>query len=100
MKDYLKKFSSIFHSPGIAATVRWSKCVHLRVFLICVLTVVATICSLGFTIATKELVDGAVSSNMDAIRCFGILKFQQECGCLSGIKGRTAPHSYHKVRSL
>ena len=73
MKDYLKKFSSIFHSPGIAATVCWSKCVHLRVFLICVLTVVATICSLGFTIATKELVDGAVSSNMDAIRCFGIL---------------------------
>ena len=72
MKENLKKIISVFHSPGIAATARWSKCVHLRVVLICVITVISTVASLGFTIATKGLVDGAVSSNMGSLRRFAI----------------------------
>ena len=63
----------MFRSPGLAAVVRWSKGVHLRVFLVCVLTVVATVCALGMTMATKGLVDGAVSSNMSSLRRFAIL---------------------------
>ena len=53
--------------------IRWSKCVHLRVIMICLLTVVATVVSLGFTLATKGLVDGAVSSNMSGIKKFGLI---------------------------
>ena len=73
MQEGLKKIRSIFRSPGLAATMRWSKCVHLKVVLICLLTVASTIASLGFALATKGLVDGAVSTNMDALRRYGIL---------------------------
>ena len=59
MSSSLEKVKSIFRSPGIAAVLRWSKCVHLKVVMICLITVVATVCSLCFTLATKGLVDGA-----------------------------------------
>ena len=73
MGESLKKLRSVFRSPGIAAAARWSKCVHGKVAGICLITVIATVCSLGFTIATKGLVDGAVSSNMGELRRYGIL---------------------------
>ena len=73
MKNNIQKVLSIFRSPGIEAVVRWSKCVHLRVIMICLLTVVGTVVSLGFTMATKGLVDGAVSSNMSGIQKFGLI---------------------------
>ena len=59
----IEKVKSIFRSPGIAAVLRWSECVHFKVVMICLLTVVSTVASLCFTLATKGLVDGAVSSN-------------------------------------
>ena len=65
MIEYLRKVRAIFRSPGISAVAKWSRCVHWKVLLICILTVVTTACSLGFTMATKGLVDGAVSSNND-----------------------------------
>ncbi len=73
MRDGLRKIKSILKSPGLAAAAGWSKCVHLKVLLICLLTVASTIASLGFTMATKGLVDGAVSSDLDALRRFGLL---------------------------
>ena len=73
MSEYINKFKSIFRSPGIAAVIRWSKCVHLKVVLICALTVIGTVCSLMFSLATKGLVDGAVSSNADAIKKYGVI---------------------------
>ena len=54
------------------AVIRWSQCVHVKVVLICVLTVIATLCSLGFTLATKGLVDGAVSSNYSELTKYGL----------------------------
>ena len=47
--------------------VRWSKCVHGRVFCICVLNVILVFCSLGVTLLTKELVDAAVSSRREEL---------------------------------
>ena len=73
MAEYFRKFKLMFKSPGISAVVRWSKCVHLRIVLVCILTVASTICSLYFTLTTKGLVDGAVSSDMSALRHYGIL---------------------------
>ena len=73
MGDSLKKIRSVLHSPGIAAVAGWSKCVHGKVAGICLITVIATLCSLGFTIATKGLVDGAVSSNMEELRRYAVL---------------------------
>ncbi len=73
MKEYLRKFKSILRSPGLAAVMRWSQCVHGRIVLICFLTVVSTLLSLGYPIATKGLVDGAVSSNLDGLKKSAIL---------------------------
>ena len=69
MSSSLEKVKSIFRSPGIAAVLRWSKCVHLKVVMICLITVVATVCSLCFTLATKGLGErGVVLSEGQAQR--------------------------------
>ncbi|MBR2259377.1 MAG: ABC transporter ATP-binding protein [Blautia sp.] len=73
MREYINKFRSMFHSPGIQAVLLWSKCVHIRVIGICLLSAFATVLSLAFTLATKGLVDGAVSSDMAGLRRSGIL---------------------------
>ena len=73
MSSSLEKFKSIFKSPGIAAVLRWSKCVHVKVVLICLITVAATVASLCFTLATKGLVDGAVSSNSDQLVKYALM---------------------------
>ena len=75
MSTYIRKFRSIFHSPGLAAVWRWSKGVHGKVLLICLVTVLSTVSSLAFTMATKGLVDGAVSSNGRQLRHFAVLLF-------------------------
>ena len=75
MSANLEKVKSIFKSPGIAAVLRWSKCVHIKVVCICLITVAATVASLGFTLATKGLVDGAVSSDYKVLVHYAILLF-------------------------
>lgn len=73
MSEGIKKVKSIFKSPGIAAVLRWSKGVHVKVVLICLLTVAATVASLCFTLATKGLVDGAVSSHYDVLVKYALM---------------------------
>ena len=73
MSEGIKKVKSIFKSPGIAAVLRWSKGVHVKVVLICMLTVAATVASLCFTLATKGLVDGAVSSHYDVLVKYALM---------------------------
>ena len=73
MSSNLEKVRSIFKSPGIAAVLRWSKCVHVKVVMVCIITVLATIFSLLFTLATKGLVDGAVSSNSDQLVKYALM---------------------------
>ena len=73
MREGLHKLKAIFNSPGLAAAAGWSKCVRPKVLLICFLTVTSTFVSLGFTMATKGLVDGAVSSDLGSLRRFSLL---------------------------
>ena len=73
MSSNLEKVKSIFRSPGIAAVLRWSKCVHFKVVMICLITVAATVASLCFTLATKGLVDGAVSSNSEELVHYAVM---------------------------
>lgn len=73
MKKSFRKLRSILHSPGIAAVIQWSECVHKRIIVICIFTLLLTLVSLGYPIATKGLVDGAVSSNLDGLRRSAIL---------------------------
>ncbi|MBR2561262.1 MAG: ABC transporter ATP-binding protein [Eubacterium sp.] len=73
MKENLRKALSIFKSPGLAAAFAWTRCVHGKVALICVLTMVRTAASLVLALVTKNLIDGAVSANTDALWRNGIL---------------------------
>ena len=73
MSSNIEKVKSIFKSPGIAAVLRWSKCVHVKVVAVCLITVLATVFSLLFTLATKGLVDGAVSSNSDQLVKYALM---------------------------
>ena len=73
MKENLKKAMSIFRSPATAAIYRWSTCVHLQVVLICLLTVSTTILSLGVTLTTRELIDGAIEFRTHAVVKYGVI---------------------------
>ncbi|MBR3019138.1 MAG: ABC transporter ATP-binding protein [Clostridia bacterium] len=69
--ENLKKVKQIFQSPAVAAVFRWSACVHGSVILICVLNAAGTLLSLGETLATKELIDGAVAGSRNALLLWG-----------------------------
>lgn len=72
-KEYARKFGAIFRSSALRAVIKWSRCVHRLLALICGLNVVYTLCSLGMTVVTKLLVDGAVShSGSDPILKYGV----------------------------
>lgn len=69
----IDKVKTIIKSPAGAAVVKWSKCVRIRVILICALTITTTLCSLCVTMATKGLIDGAVSSRTYALWHYGMI---------------------------
>ena len=70
--NYLKKLFSILNSSAVSSVLRWSKCVHGRILLICGLNLISTLCSLGLALATRGLIDGAVSSRSDVLWRYGI----------------------------
>ena len=69
--ESLKKIKKIVRSPALSAVVRWSKCVHGSLLLICLMNGAITLLSLGGTMATKELIDGAVSGKTEALLLWG-----------------------------
>ena len=73
MKENLKKVKAIFRSPVLAAIFNWSKCVHMQTVLICLLTVVTTLLSLGVTLTTRELIDGAIGFRTNAVLKYGVI---------------------------
>ena len=73
MKENLKKVKAIFRSPALAAIFNWSKCVHMQTVLICLLTVVTTLLSLGVTLTTRELIDGAIGFRTNAVLKYGAI---------------------------
>lgn len=69
----IKKIRKLFQSPALVQVFKWSKCVHGRILLICILNISIVLCSLGETLVTKELVDAAVSSRHNLLWQFGIM---------------------------
>ena len=63
----LQKVRKLFRSPALFQVFKWSKCIHSRIFCICILNVVLVFCSLGITLVTKGLVDAAVSSQSELL---------------------------------
>ncbi len=69
-REYLKK---VYASPALGDVLRWSKPARLGVAGICLTDAVNASCSLGTTLCTKGLIDGATSRNWEMLRLYGIL---------------------------
>ena len=75
--ENLKKVKKIFQSPALAAIARWSRCVRGSLALICLMNAVRTLISLGGTMTTKELIDGAVSGKREALLLWGCFRISR-----------------------
>ena len=71
MNDNLRKIQNIFRSPALRAIVQWSRPVHLSIVLISLIAVGGSLISLGVTLVTKALIDGATGGNVSALWTYG-----------------------------
>ena len=71
MGSNLQKIKNIFRSPALRAIVQWSRPAHLSIVLISVIAVVGSLNSLGVTLVTKALIDGATGGNVSALWTYG-----------------------------
>ena len=71
MNENLKKVKNIFTSPALKAIIEWSRPVRGAILLISCIGVVNSLLSLGVTLVTKSLIDGATSGNSRALWIFG-----------------------------
>lgn len=73
MKSNIQKFKDIFSGHALRAAYRWSKPVHGSIALISGIGVIISLISLGVTLVTKNLIDGATSGTKSALWTWGIL---------------------------
>ena len=71
MGSNLQKIKNIFRSPALRAIVQWSRPAHLSIVLISVIAVVGSLNSLGVTLVTKALIDGATGGNVSVLWTYG-----------------------------
>ncbi len=71
MNDNLRKIKTIFRSPALRAIVKWSRPAHLSIVLISLIAVGSSLISLGVTLVTKALIDGATGGNVSALWTYG-----------------------------
>ena len=69
--ENLRKVKSIFRSPALRAIRGWSRCVRWEIFGICAISVALSLMSLGVTMATKGLIDGATGQRASALWRYG-----------------------------
>lgn len=73
MNENIKKINSIFRSPALHAIIKWSRPVHLSIILISAIAVIGSLISLGVTLVTKSLIDGATSGKESALWTYGVI---------------------------
>ena len=71
MSDYIQKVKSILNRTALKSILRWSKPAHGAVFTISGFAVLGSLMSLGVTMVTKSLIDGATSGNAQALWLYG-----------------------------
>ena len=72
MSSNLEKVKGIFKSQALAAVIQWSKPAHGAILGISAIAIFETLLSLGETLVTKGLIDGATSFNAGALWKYGI----------------------------
>lgn len=73
MSDSFNKIKSILTSQALSAIYRWSKPVHGAIAGISLMGVAGSLMSLGITLVTKGLIDGATGADVQALWKYGIL---------------------------
>ena len=73
----LLKIKKFITGSALKSVFRWSKCVHGKILLICVLQSMVTLCGLGMTLATREIIDQAVAGQERSLWLWG--------GCLGAL---------------
>lgn len=73
MKGNIGKIKDIFKSHSLRVIYRWSKPVHWAIAAVSLISMTASLVSLGITLVTKSLVDGAMGSDGSALWKYGIL---------------------------
>ncbi len=73
MTDKLRKALRALKSPALRALYRWSAPVRKSVLLISVISVAASLLSLGLTLVTRSLIDGATGKDLSALWLYGAL---------------------------
>ena len=68
-----EKIRKILHNPVYRAISRWTKPFHGIIWLIALAGILGTVLSLGLTLVTKELIDGAVSHDSSLLWKYGTL---------------------------
>ena len=68
-----KKLKTIFKSHSLASIVRWSGSIRRQMAIICLLSVLMSLLSLGIPLVTKGLIDGATSADTSALWRNGFL---------------------------
>ena len=71
MKKYWLQLKSIFTGGALKDVWKWSRCVRGKVMLLCILGVAGTLLSLGVTLSTRELIDGAVAGDSRVLWLYG-----------------------------
>ncbi len=72
MNRSIRKIKEIFSGPALRAVYRWSKPAHGSIALISVIGIVSSLMSLGVTLVTKNLIDGATGGKESALWAWGI----------------------------
>lgn len=67
------KLKTIFKSHSLASIVRWSGSIRRQMAIICLLSVLMSLLSLGIPLVTKGLIDGATSADTSALWRNGFL---------------------------
>ena len=67
---YKEKIIKTLKSPAVADIWRWSKSGHWSIFLLCILNLLLCGCSLGITVATRGLIDGATGQDSAQIKVY------------------------------
>ncbi len=72
MNENIQRIKGIFNSTVLRAVFRWSKPVHGFIALISVIGAISSLMSLGVTLVTKNLIDGATGGQESALWTWGI----------------------------
>ena len=71
--ESVRRIKRLFRSPALGAILHWSKPVRGAILSISAISVIGTLVSLGLTLVTKALVDGATTAKADVLWTYGVL---------------------------